>query len=219
MATADTTRLLVLGVAQIFEPANGYQLRRELLSWSVEDWAHINPGSIYSMLSTLAKQGMLERVDIAASPDARPVAVYRTTKAGRAELIDLIRAGITGIRAFDNTEFYAAMSLAPTLVEREEIVRLLQSRRENITMSIEFAERKMEALSRDTSTPPHVAKLLGYAAALQHAEWEWVGGFAEWIRSGDMEHDLSKWEPRDDDPAWRMVRERELYLKKLAERG
>ena len=51
--------MLVLGAVQIFGPANGYQLRRELLSWEVERWAYLNPGSIYSMLTTLEKQGAI----------------------------------------------------------------------------------------------------------------------------------------------------------------
>ena len=41
---ATETRLLLLGTVMLFEPVNGYQLRRELLSWQVEDWAHVNPG-------------------------------------------------------------------------------------------------------------------------------------------------------------------------------
>ena len=52
---ATETRLLLLGTVMIFEPVNGYQLRRELLSWQVEEWAHVNPGSIYSGLATLAR--------------------------------------------------------------------------------------------------------------------------------------------------------------------
>ena len=45
---ATETRLLVLGAVSLFEPVNGYQIRRELMSWEVDRWAHINPGSIYS---------------------------------------------------------------------------------------------------------------------------------------------------------------------------
>ena len=56
---ATETRLLLLGGVLLFEPVNGYQLRRELLSWQVEDRAHIDPGSIYSGLSTLTRQGTL----------------------------------------------------------------------------------------------------------------------------------------------------------------
>jgi hypothetical protein len=39
MATTET-RLLLLGPVAIFEPVNGYQIRRELMSWGVESWAN-----------------------------------------------------------------------------------------------------------------------------------------------------------------------------------
>src|SRR4051812_731004 len=100
MAASDTTRMLVLGVAQIFGPANGYQLRRELLSWNVQHWANINPGSIYSMLTTLAKQGFVERHDLVMSPGASPVAVYRITPEGDEEIARLVREGIRSVREF-----------------------------------------------------------------------------------------------------------------------
>jgi hypothetical protein len=35
----SATRLLVLGAVRIFQPAHGYLVRRELLSWGVENWA------------------------------------------------------------------------------------------------------------------------------------------------------------------------------------
>lgn len=40
----STTRLLLLGAVRVFPPVHGYLLRRELLSWQVEDWAHVEPG-------------------------------------------------------------------------------------------------------------------------------------------------------------------------------
>ena len=61
----SATRLLVLGAVRIFQPAHGYLVRRELLSWDVENWAAINPGSIYNMLRTLTRDGLLAEVDTA----------------------------------------------------------------------------------------------------------------------------------------------------------
>ena len=81
---ATETRLLVLGAVRLFEPVNGYQIRRELMSWEVDEWAHINPGSIYSSLSTLGKQGYVDRHDLV--DGTREVAVYTSTEAGRTEL-------------------------------------------------------------------------------------------------------------------------------------
>ena len=57
------TRLLVLGVVRIFGPVHGYDVRRELLSWRMQDWMNIQPGSIYSALKTLEKDGLVETVD------------------------------------------------------------------------------------------------------------------------------------------------------------
>jgi DNA-binding PadR family transcriptional regulator len=56
----SATRLLVLGVVRIFQPVHGCSVRRELLTWKVDDWAHVKPGSIYNALRTLTKEGYLE---------------------------------------------------------------------------------------------------------------------------------------------------------------
>ena len=59
----SATRLLVLGCVRIFQPVHGYFLRRELMSWEVERWAHIHPGSIYNALKTLTKAGLLAEIE------------------------------------------------------------------------------------------------------------------------------------------------------------
>src|SRR4051812_29174879 len=160
----DTTRMLVLGAARIFEPANGYQLRRELLSWEVDTWANVQPGSIYSMLATLTKLGLVERIDLVTSPGARPVAVYRTTEAGRAEVLELIRTGITEVQAMDATAFYAAMSLVSSFFARPDVVRMLETRAENLREVLAGVETKITFLEHHSSgTPPHVTKLMEYA--------------------------------------------------------
>ena len=46
----SATRLLVLGVVRMFGRAHGYQVRRELLTWSADEWANVQPGSIYHAL-------------------------------------------------------------------------------------------------------------------------------------------------------------------------
>ena len=55
----SATRLLVLGVVRIMQPVHGYDVRRELLSWGVEESANIKPGSIYSALKVLHKDGLI----------------------------------------------------------------------------------------------------------------------------------------------------------------
>ena len=219
MATSTTTRLLVLGVTQIFGPANGYQLRRELLSWNVQHWANVNPGSIYSMLATLAKQGLVERADVVTSEGAHPVAVFRTTTRGDDALRQMVRDGLTEVHQFERTEFYAAASLMVTTLERDEIAGLLEQRVSNLRSDAMQLEASMAAVASDVGTPPHVARLMDYSVQLMAAEAAWLGGFVDDIRSGAMvflgEPDMATWRPADNDPAWQMVAEREKYLRAL----
>ena len=111
--TATSTRLLVLGAASIFQPVNGYQLRRELLSWGVADWAHIKPGSIYSVLATMARQGFLERHELA--DGSRPVAVYTVTETGDAERERLFRECLQTVDLQSPLPFYTAVAVLPLL--------------------------------------------------------------------------------------------------------
>ena len=83
----STTRLLLLGAVRIFQPVHGYLLRRELLSWQVDDWAHVKPGSIYSGLRTLSAHALLEEVP------GDPVS-YRLTPDGEVEYQRLIRLAL-----------------------------------------------------------------------------------------------------------------------------
>ncbi len=80
--SALTTRILVLGVVKVGGPANGYQLRRELLSWDVERWAQLNPGSVYSMLSTLEGHGLIARHELPATGTDRAATVFTITDEG-----------------------------------------------------------------------------------------------------------------------------------------
>ena len=73
----SATRLLLLGTVRIFQPVHGYFVRRELLSWHAEAWAHLNPGSVYNGLRSLEREGFVEEVGTearAAVPPAPPTA-------------------------------------------------------------------------------------------------------------------------------------------------
>jgi DNA-binding PadR family transcriptional regulator len=215
MATL-TTRALLLGVVSLFEPANGYQLRRELLSWGVEDWAHIKPGSIYSMLSTFAKQGFIERHDI--SEGDRTVAVYTMADAGRAELDRLLREAVVTVNAMHPSSFRVAISLAPLLPRAAMLEALRERERRAARMSAELLE-KIAAVARGLA-PPHVAHTLELELRLLETERAWAAEYAETIVAGGLvfagESDPA-WAPPADDAGWQMVGESQRY-RELIER-
>ena len=101
--------MLLLGAVALFEPVNGYQIRRELLSWQVDRWAHTNPGSIYHGLTSLTNQGHLVRHDLA--DGGRQVAVYELTGSGRAELDRMLVDGLETVSPYERSAFHVAFSM------------------------------------------------------------------------------------------------------------
>src|SRR6266542_4281519 len=106
----SATRLLVLGVVRMHGTAHGYQVRRELLTWSADRWGNVAPGSIYHALKQMAKEGLLDQVDIepgGSGPDAASeynfaAALTFLTALPRKRAISLLRhrmTQLTGRRA------------------------------------------------------------------------------------------------------------------------
>ena len=220
--SALTTRMLVLGVVNIFGPANGYQLRRELLSWEVERWAHLNPGSIYSMLATLEKQGAIDRHDIALEDGGRPVAVYTMTDAGRAEFQNLVFEGIATVPdSGDALPLRVALNFGPVM-PRTRFLTAVRGRIEVMVMGREMIVQKIAHLQKLNTIPPHVVSELGLELALIDAQLGWLrqletevdGGALEFI---DDPHHGTSWSPAADDPGWAMAEERERYVARIAE--
>lgn len=217
--SALTTRMLVLGAVRIFGPANGYQLRRELLSWEVERWAHIKPGSIYSMLSTLEAQGAVERHDLP-DPGGRPVAVYLITDAGDAELRRMLLESIEAVEdAGDLLPIRVAINFA-TLFTREEFLAAVRKRIALfVEGEVELGEKVIELAALDT-IPPLVVSELELELAVIRAQRDWLLAFEKELVAGGVpgfvgEH--ADWHPPQDDPGWRMALEREQYLARIEE--
>jgi DNA-binding PadR family transcriptional regulator len=212
--SAKTTRTLVLGVAGMFEPANGYQLRRELLSWNVEQWANVNPGSIYSMLSTLARQGMLETH--ALPEGARTVTVYTITDDGRAELRRLIQEGTTTVDAMDPTLFRVALGFAP-LIERHAFVAWLEQRAGIVSEGADGLIQAADSIKATKYAPPHVGYNLELEGRLLRAEREWLDELIETVRGGGLYFlgEPEQWIPPDGDEGWQMVNDIHRYREQL----
>ncbi|MCS5734414.1 PadR family transcriptional regulator [Herbiconiux daphne] len=214
-----TTRALLLGVVSLFEPANGYQLRRELLSWGVEYWAHIKPGSIYSMLTTFARQGFIERHDL---PEGdRTVAVYTMADAGRDELRRLLREAAVTVNAMDPSGFRVALSLAP-LVDRHDMVAALREREVNAARISADLLDKIAVVARGMA-PPHVSHSLELELRLVETERAWLADYLAAIEAGGLTfagEAEPAWSPPDDDAGWQMVRESQRYREQIdAEKG
>jgi DNA-binding PadR family transcriptional regulator len=87
----SSIRILVLGVVRVFQPVHGYDVRRELLSWHAEEWAHVQTGSIYNALKSLTRDGLLA-VEGTGQVGGRPERTsYRLTAEGEEALVGMVR--------------------------------------------------------------------------------------------------------------------------------
>ena len=201
---AHDTRLLLLGAVALFEPVNGYQIRRELLSWQVDEWAHVNPGSIYNGLATLTKQGHLVRHDLV--DGGRPVAVYELTDSGRAELESLAVAGLEDVSLVDRTAFSAAFGLLP-LLPTDRALRSLVKRR----VALEQTVAELASPPPEAQAPPHALRTIVLWLDLAVAELAWLRETIEQVKRGELRLDATTWAPPADDAGWQMNADRERY--------
>jgi len=209
---STSTRMLLLGAVQLFEPVNGYQIRRELVSWRVDEWAHINPGSIYSGLETLARAGHLARHSLVEGN--RTVSVYTTTPEGRAEFRQLFAQAVRTHDRGSARGFTTALSLAP-LVGRAEFLALL---RERLTaVDAVLSEGEALAAAPTDQLPPHLPALIALWNAQGRTERAWLVEMIAGLESGEGSYagERSDWTPPDDDPGWAMQADRERYRKAL----
>jgi DNA-binding PadR family transcriptional regulator len=221
--SALTTRMLVLGAVQTFGPANGYQLRRELLSWDVERWAYLNPGSIYSMLTTLEKQGIIARHDLAID-DARPVAVYTITDDGRAEFEQMVYDALAKVPdSGDVLPLRVAMNFGPALT-RKRFLEAVAARADVLTTGlVEFTAKVDQLRQEPLIVPPQVVTELDLELTLARAQLEWLLGMQEDVLAGGLifagDNKEPGWAPPADDPGWRMAEERARYVEEIDKRA
>jgi DNA-binding PadR family transcriptional regulator len=189
----STTRLLLLGVVRIFQPAYGYQLRRELLTWNVQDWANINPGSIYTGLRTLAKHGYLLEVDEGDRPGRTS---YKLTTDGETEYFSLLRRMLWGVDGFHPDKMQVALSFLWSL-RRDEVLAALEARivqLEQQQKAEPFAERQV---LEDPGTPNHIVEMLRIVDARANGELEWTRAFRDRVTDGaySFAGEPADWQP------------------------
>ena len=191
----------------LFEPVNGYQVRRELLSWGVEDWGHINPGSIYSGFATLTKQGHLGRDDL--REGSRTVAVCTSTPKGQLEFDRLVGEALESVDLTAPLAFHTALSLLP-LVKRPVYADHLRAR---LKRHAELTDVEPPSELAQQMAPPHLPWIFDLWQRYAALDREWVESLLAEIDSGGLVFagEPSDWLPPPDDPGWQMQDDRQRY--------
>ena len=163
----STTRLLLLGAVRIFQPVHGYLLRRELLSWQVEDWAHVKPGSIYSGLRTLVSHGLLEEVP------GDPVS-YRLTPDGELEFRRLLVSALRDPDPGDASRLLGGLCFM-TLLPRPEVREALRARSLVLEAMTSSASAMVRTVEQERLAPASTVEL-------SHVVGHWLAGEGTWVQ-------------------------------------
>ncbi|MDX3568366.1 PadR family transcriptional regulator [Streptomyces sp. ID05-47C] len=177
----SATRLLVLGVVRGFGRTHGYRVRAELLSWGIDDWANVKPGSIYHALRQLAKDGLLEASEIMDWPGRVD---YSVTPEGDEEFFRLLVDALERPERRDDT-LRAGLALMPAL-SRDRAVAAL-SRRLGVLEAQRAVLLKESGTARAEGLPPQLAELWRMRMRYADLGVEWTRDLLERVSSGEYE--------------------------------
>ena len=185
-----STRLLVLGAVKILQPVHGYDVRRELMSWQLDAWMNLQPGSIYSALKTLERDGNItvtSRQRAAGRPERTE---YVLTAEGDKEFSHLLRTAWWTVDG-GTAPIIPALTLLP-FMERDELIAALQSRMGQLSgqaQELKFVRATIRdgATGADGDIPEHVREVIDYAAARLKGELDWSRAFIRRLRAGAYE--------------------------------
>jgi DNA-binding PadR family transcriptional regulator len=177
----SATRMMILGLVQWMQPVHGYDVRRELLSWSADKWANVQPGSIYHALRKLAEEGLLREV-ATEQVGARPArTTYEITPKGRDEFETLLRQQWWNLTPPPDP-FLAAFSFLPAL-PRPDAVAALRNRAAQLQAGVDH----MTATATSDwmrGKPVHVAWMWELGVARSEAEIAWCLRIADLVEAG-----------------------------------
>jgi DNA-binding PadR family transcriptional regulator len=191
----STTRMLMLGLIRWVEPVHGYEVRRELISWNVEEWANVAPGSIYHALRKLTEEGLLEEVGTEKVSGRPARTLYRTTRFGREEFERLLRK-YWWEQHTTTDPFVAAVSFLPALPRREAVLAL---RNRAAVLRGHVAQNREVAARFLADKPVHVSWLMELSAVRAEAEIEWCERVAARVEGGEGQHEGDPGEPFEGD--------------------
>ena len=173
----SSTRLLILGAVRIFQPVHGYYVRRELLSWRADQWAKINPGSIYNALRTLEREGFI------AGEEQEGKTAYSLTPDGETEFMALLREALWRVVPNDSARLFTAISFLAALT-RDEVIEALESRLAQLDAHHREMPYQLSTLVGQGDKPPHIAEFVYLGDSMLTGQREWTAAFLQRVREG-----------------------------------
>lgn len=112
---------------------HGYDVRRTLLTWRADEWANVNPGSIYHALKTLTRDGFF-RVAETGRRGSRPErTAYELTADGQTDFATLLRKSLWTVSSY-SLPLHAGLAFV-TALRRDEVLAVMRNRRGSVRLT------------------------------------------------------------------------------------
>ena len=180
---SSPTRLVVLGAVHQFQPVHGYFLRRELLTWRVDEWANIQPGSIYNALRSLEKDGYVAVSGTEQNGKRPERTTYHVTPTGEVALLRMLRETLWKVDPFD-TQAAMVLSSFMFILSREEVIAGLQHRISEIDAVVLTNRYHIEDTAQSSTTPKYVREIFELSTARLTAEQTWARELVTRLQDG-----------------------------------
>lgn len=181
---SSSTRLVILGAVFQFQPVHGYFLRRELSTWHVDEWANIQPGSIYNGLKSLANDGYVFESGVESDGKRPPRTTYSITPEGEVELLRMLRDTLWNVEPFDTKSIMTLASFM-FILSRAEVITGLEHRINKIDALVLANGFHIEDTARSATTPKYVREIFELSSARLLAEQEWARSLLARLQAGD----------------------------------
>ena len=183
------------------QPRHPYEVATTLRQRQKHENVRLNYGSLYAVVESLEKRGLIEAQETRRDGRLPERTVYRLTEAGRIEVHDWLTDLIsTPVR--DYPAFQAALSFLPALPP-QDVVELLRERAGHLEASMAQAAASRELVQKH-GIPRLVWVEAEYEAVLREAELGYVRQLADDIEAGTL--DGTSWwhaiHEQDDDEAF-----------------
>jgi DNA-binding PadR family transcriptional regulator len=162
-------------------PMHPYEISTTLRTRGKEQSIKLNYGSLYSVVESLQKHGLITARETTREGRRPERTVYEITPAGQDEFEDWL-AELLSTPARDFTSLEAGLSLMAGLPP-EEVARLLAERASKLQMEIGALDA-MLAYSAEQKLPEIFLVESSFRRAMLSAELDFVGRLADDIRSG-----------------------------------
>ncbi|MEP6696052.1 MAG: PadR family transcriptional regulator [Pseudonocardiales bacterium] len=164
-------------------PMHPYEISTTLRSRGKEHSIKLNYGSLYAVVESLEKHGLISRRETTREGRRPERTVYEVTEAGITEFEDWL-AELLSTPVRDFTSLEAGLSLMPGLPP-DEVARLLGDRAERLRIELRAIDAA-HAVAADMALPDVFLVETSYRRCMLTAEFDFVTSLADGIRSDSL---------------------------------